>query len=486
MFRKSDSVMPKLLILPVVIAGMAMYALGQNPQEPSQGAVPAVQGPELAGQSNDVSETDSLQPNDAGGHMVTPEPVSIEGYSMNFTSEGERSNYLRGGLTFGSSYSDNVSPSGGQPISDFSYSVWPFISLDQVRSRLSWDLSYSPGFTFYQKTTAFNESDHNLALALKYRLSPHVTFKVENHFSKTSNILNQNQNLAAEPATGLSPTVALVVPIADQLRDNSSAQLGYQFSPNDLMGATGTFTDLNYPNRSQAPGLFNSISTTGEFFYTHRLSGKHYIGAAYDYENLLSSGCAIGPATSTAAANCIQQSDLRTETHTIRAFYTLYLNSATSFSVYAGPERTESHGTVSTPVQWFPAAGGSFGWRRAHTSLEMNASRRVSGGGGLASAVHSLDANASVRQQLSPSTTVGLSANYSLNEALHLLPSTSNGHLVSGTISFERRLGAHFGFDMAYTRLHQSYNNIAAISRAPDVDHVLVSISYRFERPLGR
>src|SRR2546422_3207379 len=291
MFRKSDSVMPKLLILPVVIAGMAMYAQGQHPQEPSQGAVPAVQGPELAGQSNDVSETDSLQPNDAGGHMVTPEPVSIEGYSMNFTSEGERSNYLRGGLTFGSSYSDNVSPSGGQPISDFSYSVWPFITLDQVRSRQSWDLSYSPGFTFYQKTTAFNESDHNLALALKYRLSPHVTFKVENHFSKTSNILNQNQNqtLAAEHATGLSPTVALVVPIADQLRDNSSAQLGYQFSPNDLMGATGTFTDLNYPNRSQAPGLFNSISTTGEFFYTHRLSGKHYIGAAYDYENLLSS-----------------------------------------------------------------------------------------------------------------------------------------------------------------------------------------------------
>src|SRR5439155_106106 len=107
---------------------------------------------------------------------------------------------------------DNVSPSGGRPISDFSYSVWPFITLDQMRSRLSWNLSYSPGFTFYQKTTAFNESDHNLALALKYRLSPHVTFKVENRFSKTSNFLNQNQNLAAEPATGLAPTVALVVP----------------------------------------------------------------------------------------------------------------------------------------------------------------------------------------------------------------------------------------------------------------------------------
>src|SRR5436190_10697565 len=148
MFRKLEDAMGKLLTLSAVIAGMAVCALGQNPQEPSQGAVPAVQGPELAGQSNDVSETDSL-PNDAGGRMVTPEPVSIEGYSMNFTSEGERSNYLRGGLTFSSSYSDNVSPSVGRAISDVSYSVSPFIALDQARSRLSWNLFYTPGFTFY-------------------------------------------------------------------------------------------------------------------------------------------------------------------------------------------------------------------------------------------------------------------------------------------------------------------------------------------------
>src|SRR5438445_7404841 len=159
--------------------------------------------------------------------MVTPEPVSIEGYSMNFTSEGERSNYLRGGLTFGSSYSNSVAPSGGQPISGFSYSVGPFITLDQVRSRLSWNLSYSPGFTFYQKTTANDESDHNLALALKYRLSPHVTFEVENHFSKTSNFLNQNQNVATGPSIGVPAQILVIARIADQLRDASSAQLTY-------------------------------------------------------------------------------------------------------------------------------------------------------------------------------------------------------------------------------------------------------------------
>jgi len=78
MFRKLEDAMGKLLTLSAVIAGMTVCAQAQNPQEPSQGAVPAVQGPELAGQSNDASETDSLPPNDAGGRMVTPEPVSIE------------------------------------------------------------------------------------------------------------------------------------------------------------------------------------------------------------------------------------------------------------------------------------------------------------------------------------------------------------------------------------------------------------------------
>src|SRR5437879_12068047 len=112
MFRKLEDAMGKLLTLSAVIAGMTVCAQAQNPQEPSQGAVPAVQGPELAGQSNDASETDSLPPNDAGRRMVTPEPVSIQAYSMNFKSEGERLNYLRGGLTVGRSYSDNASQRG--------------------------------------------------------------------------------------------------------------------------------------------------------------------------------------------------------------------------------------------------------------------------------------------------------------------------------------------------------------------------------------
>src|ERR1700736_4751188 len=80
----------------------------------------------------------------SGAAMATPAPVSGEGYSMGFTSE-TRSNYLRGGLVFGTAYDDNVQPgSNGKPISDVSYSIWPTISLDQTRSRLHWVFTYSP------------------------------------------------------------------------------------------------------------------------------------------------------------------------------------------------------------------------------------------------------------------------------------------------------------------------------------------------------
>jgi hypothetical protein len=78
--------------------------------------------------------------------MLTPAPVSGDGYSMGFTSE-TRSNYLRGGLAFSSAYNSDVTTgSNGKPISDVSYSIFPTISLDQTRSRLTLGFHLQSGF----------------------------------------------------------------------------------------------------------------------------------------------------------------------------------------------------------------------------------------------------------------------------------------------------------------------------------------------------
>src|SRR5580704_17744376 len=114
-------------------------------------------------------------PSRGGGAMLMPAPISGEGYAMGFASE-TRANYLHGGLVFGSTYDVGATiGANGKPMSVESYSLWPTISLDQTHSRLHWDLSYSPGFTLYQRTSARNEADQNFAVDSKYRLSPHVT-----------------------------------------------------------------------------------------------------------------------------------------------------------------------------------------------------------------------------------------------------------------------------------------------------------------------
>ena len=204
-------------------------------QAGSTGAEPAATGPSSGG-------TDEA--------MVTPAPVSGEGYSMGFTSE-TRSNYLRGGLTFGSAYDDNVfQGNSGKPLSDVSYSIWPTISLDQTRSRLHWTLSYAPGFTFYQKEDSRNEADQNFGIDFKYRLSPHVTLTARDSFQKTSNSLNQPNQDFAQPVSGgtSTPNNSVIAPVADILSNNANVGITYQFSPNGMVGASGTFSQFALPN----------------------------------------------------------------------------------------------------------------------------------------------------------------------------------------------------------------------------------------------
>jgi hypothetical protein len=212
-----------------------------------------------------------------GGAMMTPAPVSGEGYSMGFTSE-TRSNYLSGGLVFSTAYqSDVTTGSNGQPISDVTYTISPTISLNQTRSRLHWVFTYSPGFTFYQKTTSLNQATQNLGVNFSYRLSPHVTLSLRDTFVQTPSVLNQPTTDLQQPVSGgvSVPNYSVIAPNSEVLTNTANATLTYQFAPNAMVGASGTFGNLYYPNQSQVTGLSNSSSKGGSAFYTHRLSKMH-------------------------------------------------------------------------------------------------------------------------------------------------------------------------------------------------------------------
>ena len=418
---------------------------------------------------------------DTSDPMLTPPPVSGEEYPVTFSEEA-RSNFLRGGVTFDTAYSDNVLTAlNGQPVSDVSYSIWPTIEIDQTRPRLHWSLAYAPGFTFYQRTSGRDEADQNLAVSFRYQLSPHVTLSVADAFQKSSSAFNQpDQGLGPVSGSALGSDTTVIAPVADRLSNNGTAGLTYQFSANGMAGVSGTFANLHYPNPSEVSGsnpalltgIYDASSRAGTAFYSQRIWRKHYIGVTYQYQKLLSYPTGI--------------SATDTETHAILAFYTLFATPAFSISFFGGPQysSTDQFG-LPTAQAWYPAAGGSLNWQARHTAAALSYSRMITGGGGLIGAAQSDNANLSVRQLLSKNLTASFSGLYTNKDVLTIstLPDTS-GHSIAGNVALQRQIGEHVNLRAGYTRLRQVYRTIQVI--APDTNREWISISYEFARPLGR
>jgi len=467
---------------PIWLGPALLLAVPLWGQEP--GGVPAQTTAPVASPAGNPQAAD----NDPGNasvnvedRMLTPPVVSGQSYPT-VSSSQERSNYLRGGLSFTSAYSDNVGTVNGHPESDVSYSVAPTVALDETTTRLHWTMTYAPGFTFYQRTSGRNEADQNALINFQYRLSPHVTFSAGDGFQKSSSVFNQPDLGSAGGVSGGTQggNFSVIAPVADRLSNSGNVGITYQYAANSMIGASGTFTNLHYPNQAEVPGLFDSESQGGSAFYSLRLSPMHYIGATYQYQRLQSF-----PAPGTN----------QTQTHALLAFYTLYPTKRFSVSFFGGAQYADigpqfaATGSSASPASrsWNPAAGASLSWQGRLSNLALSYLHVISGGGGLIGAVRQDSGSLSIGQQLSKTLSASLAGGYAQNDIL-AAPAmfNGNGHTFSGTASLRQQFGQHVNAQLGYTRLHQDYGTVAVLAAFPDVNREFVSLSYQFSRPLGR
>jgi hypothetical protein len=403
--------------------------------------------------------------------MVAPPILTGAASPLAFTSEMERSNYLRGGATASFAYNTDVINTTGSPMGDELYTISPFIDLDITRTRFRFSTIYSPGFTFYQHLTDRNQSNQSLGLTFAYRLSPHVTFTAQDSLAKTSTYTGLAFNtIAGVPNAIQSPNLAIVSPVADMLINASNVGLSYQFNRNDMVGVTGNSSILRYLNQSQAPGLYDSTGYGVGGYYTHRF-GRNYLGVNYLFQDFTT-----------------ETLQLTTKTDSVYGSYTFYLKPNLSLSAFGGPQYSDTSGPGTAPInKWSPAGGGSVSWQGEQTSFAATFSRRITDGGGLPGAVTATSVNASFRAQLTRTLTGSIGAGYSSNTALDpAFQSQSNGNSASATAGLQRAFGEHWNGSVGYLYLHQSYNNIPVINTAPNQSQVTISVSYQFERPLGR
>jgi len=429
-------------------------------------AVPAVS--QVAPEAEGGADNDS--------QMSTPPPVSDQAYPTEVGAEA-RSNYLSAGLRFATSYIDNYYAGSSTTQPETIYSVLPIIAYDQTTPRQHRVFTYSPGFTFYEPSSGLNEADQNLKALYAYRLTEHMTINASDTFEQSSASSGLGGSFAGSGVSGSTQPVTpgIFAPFAERLTNTADAQLTYQFSPVGMVGVSGTWMKLNYPNPTESTGLYNSDERNVSAFYNRRISREQYIGTNYQAAWTF----AFPPGAAEVDA----------QTQTIYGFYTIYLNKSLSISVSGGPQYYNiSEASSSLSRAWEPIVIASAGWQGLHTNFATSYARQVTAGGGLLGAFKSESADFSARWQISHTWTTGARADYTINKSVTQLLSfaAENGHAILGSATLDHALNDQFNLEFEYDRVHQSYGGIAATGTNPNSDRETISLVWRISRPLGR
>ena len=404
--------------------------------------------------------------------LMPPMPVAGARPPLTLASEPARSNFVRGSLGITAAYDDNMLSTTSAHVGDTSYLFYPTLDFVQARERWLLDLNYSPGFTFNQKLSERNQAAHDLHLLLGYRLSPHVNLQLRDSFSKTTTLFSDFSGMRTDqPGPMPIPNLFPVTPITERTGNTSGADLTYQFGRDSMVGASGGYYFVNYGRIVGTSGetyrLVDTRSWNGDGFYTHRFGGRHWLGTSYTVQRLM-----FDPGYPTEVQRAL-------------GFYSVYLGSHISFSVWAGPERSKSLAPVDVVArarQWNVAGGLQWTWQGERTAFSAGYTRQTSDGGGLAQAVLMNLANAQVQRQLTRRWNTTIQAMYARDDGLN--PSGMQAQQsLSASADLRCQMTKQMGFALRYARYRQEY----ALHGVPaDRNRASVSIFYSFSRPVGR
>jgi hypothetical protein len=307
-----------------------------------------------------------------------------------------------------------------------------------------------------------------------YELSPHLTMRIQDSFRQNSNVFNQplvTAGGATSPLEGVQPS-GLVIPFAEELKNDVNATLSYQFTRFAMIGGKVGFESLNFPDLSKESGVYASKAVSVLGFYNRRVSHSRYLGVIYEGAKVVSS-----------------QRKTTTQTQTLSFFFTLLSSRNLTLSLTVGPQYLNFTEPDSPSYQkWTPSARASLGWVTPHIRITSDYSKDVTAGQGILGAYASDRADASLRFQLTRNWIVNSLVVYqnNKNSVPILQQGYPGGHTMSGTALAGYSLSEHLTAGLGYTRLHQNYSGVTAISGAPDSDRVFISLTYAFRRPLGR
>lgn len=428
-----------------------------------------------------------VQPSATGGaeldseHMMTPPPVSRDGYPVTAGSQ-ERSNFLAGGLVFTAAATDNLMLLGNvEKTPDQTYQFLPTISLDRRTPRDEEILNYSAGSTLYHTYSQLNGVTQSASARFHYHLTPYAVVSISDGFFQNYNTYNDGNPFSGGPVSGSpgsgapgTPGASLIQPYANQLSNSSNATFEYQYAKNAMLGASGSYSFLQFSGNSYIPDLNNQNTTSGNAFYSRRF-GRSYAGVTYQFSKFIT-----------------HPYGSYTLTNTVFGFYTHYFTRTFSISLLGGPEHYTSWTETDTAKTsaWTPGIQASVGWQVARANLAASYAHVVSGAGGLIGTFHSdtgsLGAQILMSRVWSANAHVDFSHFANINSSPTAFVYYSGGDSLSFQLGVQRRLGESFSMAAGYQHHFQSYPGITTSNALENSNRGYVSVSYHFHRPLGQ
>lgn len=459
----------------VLVLLSALPALSQTTNPGTTSTTPATSAPDTT--SIDQEQTEVPE---AEEKMAVPPSVSGQAYPL-LTGAEERSNYLTLGATAEVAYTDNVqSVSSSKPISDTIYSIRPLITLDRSTPGFRGKFTYNPGFAWYQPTTALNETDEVASTNLTYHPGPNVAVALQDSFLRSSSLFSAPLGFAGGGVSGGLPIQAAgaLVAYADRISNVGKVGLTDQTAENAMFGLSGEYDVLDFPNPTQVNGIYNSTAWGGSAFAAGRISPRQYLGGQVQHSRTVS---------------FLKGTDSSVVTDNLLPFYTLYLRSSKastlSISVMGGPEHYTATEFPEANIEGWSGAGTvAIGWQGRLSSLAGSYSRYLTGGGGLPGAYLTNAATAYGRKELTRTWALNGSVTWAnnTNETPLFPQSEPGGHSFLADVSIEHSFTRDLKAMVGYDRIQDVYAGIANVAFFPNANREYVSVTYQFNKPLGK
>jgi hypothetical protein len=390
----------------------------------------------------------------------------------------DRSNYIRGGGAVQAAWEDNASLSSVGTGSNFTFSVFPQIALDQSKSRIRWALNYAGGYTYNSNLKPQNFTSQDLGLDVQYRFSPHVNARVTEAVDYTSGLFGPTVTyFGTAPGIPQGNNPFIATPLSTHFNNISRGEIGYQFSPGSAVGASGGYTTSRYSNLYPGTMLLNTEMQDAAGFFMHRIYPGNWLGAAYVFQHLT-----FPPSLS------------ETFIHSALAFDTITLRENMSLSFFAGPQyyddtapTTFGSATVIMQKKWTAAGGASFAWQGPQTSAFITGTRRLVDGGGLLGTAEVTSGVVGFRRQFTRVWSGELGGSYAVNDAISsTVTNTSSIHSASVAVSAQRQFSEKLFLRLGYAHQFQDTTSMVLPTGTANRNQLMVTLSYQFAKPWGR